>query len=339
MALARRILCDSPVVVPLQSLRAHALVRRYGDRTVLDGVDLLASPGTRFGLIGDNGTGKSTLLRLLAGVDTPDGGTVSRPADLAYLPQEPVFDADATVGSVLDDALAPLHDAVARLEQLAAQLDDPAARRRLRGDARLGPAARRLGRRPAGGAGRAPARARCRRPRPAGGRAVRRRAHPAVPGRAGHPTARVRPARRADQPPRRRRDDHGRGLPARPAGRGGGGQPRPGVPRPGVHRPDGPRPVRARHRRPRRAAFRRRVQRLHRTPCGCPAALGGDVRRPAGAAALAAAPGHDDGAAGGARARSAGQRQVHPPLQGRQRAAHGRPPGARHRAAHRGGRA
>ncbi len=113
------------MVVPLQSLHAHALVRRYADRTVLDGVDLLASPGTRLGLIGDNGTGKSTLLRLLAGVDAPDAGTVSRPADLAYLPQEPAFDAGATVGGVLDDALAPLHDAVTRLEELAAQLDDP----------------------------------------------------------------------------------------------------------------------------------------------------------------------------------------------------------------------
>ena len=113
------------MVVPLQSLHAHALVRRYADRTVLDGLDLLASPGTRLGLIGDNGTGKSTLLRLLAGVDAPDGGTVSRPADLAYLPQEPAFDPGATVGSVLDEALAPLHDAVTRLEELAARLDDP----------------------------------------------------------------------------------------------------------------------------------------------------------------------------------------------------------------------
>ena len=113
------------MVVPLQPVHAHALVRRYGDRPVLDGIDLVAAPGTRLGLIGDNGSGKSTLLRLLAGVDAPDSGTVSRPDDVAYLPQEPVFASDATMGSVLDDALAPLHHAIARLEQLAERLDEP----------------------------------------------------------------------------------------------------------------------------------------------------------------------------------------------------------------------
>jgi macrolide transport system ATP-binding/permease protein len=68
-------------------LLAHDLVRTFGARRVLDGVSLVAAPGHRIGLIGENGTGKSTLLRLLAGADEPDGGSVVRPPDLGYLHQ------------------------------------------------------------------------------------------------------------------------------------------------------------------------------------------------------------------------------------------------------------
>jgi macrolide transport system ATP-binding/permease protein len=111
---------------PLSALVGRDLAKTYGDRLVLDGVDLVAHPGQPLGLVGENGAGKSTLLRLLAGREAPDAGTVDRPADLGYLGQEPDFADDATVGEVLDDALAPLHDAVARLEQLAGRLDEPA---------------------------------------------------------------------------------------------------------------------------------------------------------------------------------------------------------------------
>jgi macrolide transport system ATP-binding/permease protein len=100
------------------------LVRVYGDRVVLDGVDLVANPGQPLGLVGENGVGKSTLLRLLSGNDRPDGGSIAVPADLAYLDQEPEFPAGATIGDVLDEALAPLHEAVARLEELALRLDE-----------------------------------------------------------------------------------------------------------------------------------------------------------------------------------------------------------------------
>ncbi|MFP5020526.1 ATP-binding cassette domain-containing protein [Pseudonocardia phyllosphaerae] len=109
-----------------ESLSARGLVRSYATRAdrppVLDGVDLSVAPGSRLGLIGENGAGKSTLLRLLAGVDLPDSGTVAGPTDVVYLPQEPVLDAHDTVGELLDAALQPLHDAVAELEQLSAEL-------------------------------------------------------------------------------------------------------------------------------------------------------------------------------------------------------------------------
>jgi len=56
---------------------AHSLEKQYGTRAVLDGVSLSVSPRDRVGLVGRNGCGKTTLLRILAGVDHPDRGSVS----------------------------------------------------------------------------------------------------------------------------------------------------------------------------------------------------------------------------------------------------------------------
>ncbi|MGW3164422.1 ABC-F family ATP-binding cassette domain-containing protein [Streptomyces sp. NPDC001142] len=101
------------------ALLAHDIVRTLGDRRVLDGVSLTASPGRRIGLIGENGAGKSTLLRLLAGVDQPDAGSITRPADLGFLHQEMPFDAASTVTEVLDDALREARADLAELDRLA----------------------------------------------------------------------------------------------------------------------------------------------------------------------------------------------------------------------------
>ncbi|MFI7453073.1 ABC-F family ATP-binding cassette domain-containing protein [Nonomuraea sp. NPDC049714] len=112
------------------ALLARDLVRTLGTRRVLDGVSLTAAPGHRIGLIGENGVGKSTLLRLLAGADEPDSGTVARPADLGFLHQEMPFAGDATVADVLDDALREARTDLAALDRLtralAAAPDDAA---------------------------------------------------------------------------------------------------------------------------------------------------------------------------------------------------------------------
>ena len=60
------------------SLVARDLAVTIGRLTVLDGVSLTVAPGHRYGLIGPNGVGKSTLLRVLAGVLRPDRGSVVR---------------------------------------------------------------------------------------------------------------------------------------------------------------------------------------------------------------------------------------------------------------------
>jgi len=102
------------------------LTASLGGRVVLDGVDLSARPGERVGLVGENGSGKSTLLRVAAGELAPDGGEVFVPADLGHLPQDGGLDPRSTVGEVLHRALAPLHQAVARLERLGTALAEGA---------------------------------------------------------------------------------------------------------------------------------------------------------------------------------------------------------------------
>ncbi|MGB8947271.1 MAG: ATP-binding cassette domain-containing protein, partial [Streptomyces sp.] len=104
------------------ALLAHDLVRNLGGRRVLDGVSLTASPGHRIGLIGENGVGKSTLLRVLAGVDEPDVGSVSRPGDLGFLHQEMPYDAGSTIAAVLDEALREAREDLAELERLSEEL-------------------------------------------------------------------------------------------------------------------------------------------------------------------------------------------------------------------------
>ncbi|MGC4879199.1 ABC-F family ATP-binding cassette domain-containing protein [Micromonospora sp. DT43] len=106
------------------ALIAHDLVRVRGDRRVLDGVSLTAAPGHRIGLIGENGTGKTTLLRLLAGVDEPDAGTVVRPPRLGLLHQEMPHAPSATVDAVLDDALREARADLAELDRLGVALAD-----------------------------------------------------------------------------------------------------------------------------------------------------------------------------------------------------------------------
>jgi len=72
-------------------LAARSISKSFGDTVVLDGVSLTVSPKDRIGVLGPNGIGKSTLLRLLAGLEQPDSGTVSRePATMVvtYLAQE-----------------------------------------------------------------------------------------------------------------------------------------------------------------------------------------------------------------------------------------------------------
>ncbi|MBD3322358.1 MAG: ATP-binding cassette domain-containing protein [Chitinivibrionales bacterium] len=84
----------------------NAIEKQYGSKILFDGITAAFNPAHRTGLIGPNGAGKTVLMRVLAGKENVDRGSVTVPSDLrlAYLPQEMVF--DETV-SVLQHALRP----------------------------------------------------------------------------------------------------------------------------------------------------------------------------------------------------------------------------------------
>ena len=88
-------------------LAARDLSKAHAARPMFEGLSITFHEDERVGLIGPNGGGKTTLLQILAGAETPDAGAVerSKTARLAYLPQVDRFPPDATVESALLDAL------------------------------------------------------------------------------------------------------------------------------------------------------------------------------------------------------------------------------------------
>jgi ATP-binding cassette subfamily F protein 3 len=96
------------------------LEKSFGQRTLLDDVNLSIERGERVGLIGANGSGKTTLFKLLAGQLESDGGTIAL-ADgvkVGYLAQDPTFIAGSTVLDEAELAFASLHDLAHRLRDL-----------------------------------------------------------------------------------------------------------------------------------------------------------------------------------------------------------------------------
>ena len=79
--------------------------KSYTDKLLLDKVSFGIQEGDRIGVLGINGTGKSTLLKLIAGLEEPDEGTITmgRNIEIAYLPQTPVFDTNL---SILENVIA-----------------------------------------------------------------------------------------------------------------------------------------------------------------------------------------------------------------------------------------
>ena len=108
-------------------LTLRGVMKSYGDRLLLDAVNLTIQPGERVGIVGENGAGKSTLLRILAGQEDPDDGEMIVVAEsLGYLGQTPALAPDRTVRELIDHALADLRALERALRAAEADLSDPA---------------------------------------------------------------------------------------------------------------------------------------------------------------------------------------------------------------------
>ncbi|MEW6981630.1 energy-dependent translational throttle protein EttA [Colwelliaceae bacterium 6471] len=98
-------------------------------RTILKDISLSFFPGAKIGVLGLNGAGKSTLLRIMAGVDTEFEGEAKALSgtNIGYLPQEPQLDESKTVREIVEEAVAEVKNAIARLDQVYAEYAEPDA--------------------------------------------------------------------------------------------------------------------------------------------------------------------------------------------------------------------
>ncbi|XHR27011.1 MAG: ABC-F family ATP-binding cassette domain-containing protein [Chthoniobacteraceae bacterium] len=101
-------------------ITAQDLCVQYNDQVVLDHASLSIHEGDRLGLVGRNGSGKSTFLRILAGTLEPDSGNVARRRGMVvgYLPQEFALDPEKTVGENIREGARHVLDLIAEFEAL-----------------------------------------------------------------------------------------------------------------------------------------------------------------------------------------------------------------------------
>ena len=104
---------------PTSLLSANELTLCYGRQQLLTGVTLAVAPGEKVGLVGRNGSGKTSLLKILAGASEADSGEISRRRGLrvGYLPQEFELDGDKTARENIEAGAADLMEWLRRYEE------------------------------------------------------------------------------------------------------------------------------------------------------------------------------------------------------------------------------
>lgn len=108
-------------------LTAKGLGRKFGDRTILKGASFSLQPGDRVGVLGVNGVGKSTLMRIMARRDREYEGHlhIARGATVGYVSQEPELDFDKNVRENVEEAIAETRALQARYEIILETWEDP----------------------------------------------------------------------------------------------------------------------------------------------------------------------------------------------------------------------
>ncbi|WP_182379918.1 energy-dependent translational throttle protein EttA [Nocardioides sp. WS12] len=103
--------------------------KAHGDKVVLDNVTLSFLHGAKIGVVGPNGMGKSSLLKLMAGLDHPNNGDIVRDPDatVGMLQQEPPLTEGKTVLENVEEAVADIKAKMKRLEDAYMEMGDPDA--------------------------------------------------------------------------------------------------------------------------------------------------------------------------------------------------------------------
>jgi ATP-binding cassette ChvD family protein len=111
-----------PVVI------AKGLGRRFGERHILKGASFSLMPGDRVGVLGVNGVGKSTLMKILAGRDAEYEGDfhIAKGATVGYVSQEPELDFEKNVRENVEEAVSETRDLLARYDEILKAWEDPA---------------------------------------------------------------------------------------------------------------------------------------------------------------------------------------------------------------------
>src|SRR5512140_3978343 len=120
-------------------ITVNSLSKSFGAEDLFHDVSFSIAGGARFALVGPNGIGKTTLLRIVMGLEEPSSGKVTRAksARIGYLPQEADFQLE---GTVWDACIAVFSDLLRQQDELArleAEMSDPAKREEAMG--RYGP--------------------------------------------------------------------------------------------------------------------------------------------------------------------------------------------------------
>src|SRR5512141_2944081 len=111
-------------------ITANSLSKSFGAEDLFHGVSFSIARGARFALVGPNGIGKTTLLRILMGLEEPSAGRVTRAKSLriGYLPQEADFQLEGTVWDACMDVFADIIKQQEELARLEAEMSDASKR-------------------------------------------------------------------------------------------------------------------------------------------------------------------------------------------------------------------
>lgn len=110
----------------MQTMRAEGLTSTYGEKTLFKDVNFIINENNRIGLIGVNGSGKTSLLNVISGETSPEKGTITKPNDytIGYLKQQPELDENKTIMEAIFEGQQPVFKTIRAYEDALRKFSD-----------------------------------------------------------------------------------------------------------------------------------------------------------------------------------------------------------------------